>query len=95
LILPSDAVGRVTACDYLRKSRYFLGFAGDVDPKLMHHKSDPGFAVERERAAIKTGMECFIRDAVANPKATKSGNLPEASDSCTGFACCELGSSLN
>ena len=72
LILPWDAVGKATAYDYLRKSRYFLEFAGYVDPKLMHHKTGPGFAVERERGEIRKGMEGFIRDASRNPKAAKA-----------------------
>ena len=42
LMLPWDAVGKVTAYDYLRKSRYFLEHAGYIDPKAMHHKSGPG-----------------------------------------------------
>ena len=58
MILSWDAVGKVTGYDYRRKSRYFLEFAGYVDPKLMHRKTGPGFAVERERAEIRTGKSC-------------------------------------
>lgn len=72
LILPWDAVGKVTAYDYKRKSRYFLEFAKYVDPKLMHHKTGPGFAVEKERAEIRKGMENFIRNAISDPRGAKA-----------------------
>jgi len=69
-----DAVGAVTKQEYLRKSRYFLESAGYVDPGLMHHRSGPDFVVERERSEIKKGMQSFIRDATADPKACKVGD---------------------
>ena len=72
LMLPWDAVGKATAYEYFRKSRYFLAFAGYLDPKMMLRRSGPNFALEKERREIKKGMERFIRDAAADPKRAKA-----------------------
>lgn len=71
-MLPWDAVGKATSYEYFRKSRYFLAFAGYLDPKMMLRRSGPNFALEKERREIKKGMERFIRDASADPKAAKA-----------------------
>ena len=74
IIFPWEAVpSKVTRGEYLRKSRFFLEFAGYVDPKLMHHMSGVNkMVIPRERAEIRRGMERFIDDSFKDPARTKN-----------------------
>lgn len=64
-MMPWDAVGKVTAREYQRKSRFFLEFAGMVDPKLTHHaKGINKMVVPKEKAEIDRGMKAFIQKSM-------------------------------
>jgi hypothetical protein len=49
LMLPWDAVGKATAYEYYRKSRYFLAFAGYLDPKLTEEFLQTGMSSSSRR----------------------------------------------
>jgi hypothetical protein len=72
LTFPWDAVqSKVTKDDYYRDSRWFLEFAGFVDPKRTHHKPGPQLAMKRQREAMEAGMVAFIQSSKDNPGQTK------------------------
>jgi hypothetical protein len=65
ILMPWEAMHSVeTQKEYLRKSRFFLEFAGIVDPRLMHHKSGVNrMVIPREREELQRGMREFILKA--------------------------------
>ncbi len=67
VILPWEAVKSPhTKEDYKRDARWFLEFAGFADPKKIHHKPGPDFAVKITSKEVEEGMvrlvEAFRKD---------------------------------
>ncbi|MDG7043451.1 MAG: hypothetical protein JRM98_04970, partial [Nitrososphaerota archaeon] len=71
--LPWEALkSPVSRSNYRRKSRWLLEYGGYVDPRLIHHKPGPGFAIREENEEIERGMRRFIDDARSEPEKVRT-----------------------
>ncbi|MDG7047149.1 MAG: hypothetical protein JRN53_06160, partial [Nitrososphaerota archaeon] len=71
--LPWEALkSPVSRSNYRRKSRWVLEYGGYVDPRLIHHKPGPGFAIKEENEEIERGMRRFIDDARSEPEKVRT-----------------------